>query len=286
MRYILGTLIVIGSVLGGYLPHGSFAVLFQPLEILIILGAALGSFFIATPWHGIKHSFSQAVKLFYFYHGYSKEYYLELLAFLFSYFDKARKSGLASLEKEINDPLSNYRVQALTKILNDKMMIDFFKDHFTFMISGDTEPFQMDMLLEVDIHSRHKENMLPSKAIEKVAQSLPAFGIVAAVLGVILTMGHIDKSVSEIGAYMSAALVGTFLGILVAYGLFSPLAEALEHHANNQKDAFNVVRICTTAYLSGYAAQLAIEFGRLSIQPHMRPSLEESEEFILENIVK
>ncbi len=279
MKAIVGTLIVVGSVLGGYLPHGSFGILIQPLEVLIICGSAFGAFVISNPGWVVKASFGKAVGLAKP-NPYNKEMYLELLGLMFKIFNKARREGLMSIEADVEDPHSSELFNSAPKVAADHHIVDFICDYLRLMISGASNPYQLEdlMILELDLH--HHEAAQPGHAIGEVAQALPAFGIVAAVLGIIVTMSYLDAGPMEIAHHMSVALVGTFLGILVAYGIVGPIGQDIINRANDEGHFYGVIKTCLMANLNGYAPQVAVEFGRKAV-PHVeRPSFQELDEYL------
>ncbi|MDG6773339.1 flagellar motor stator protein MotA [Thiomicrorhabdus sp. ZW0627] len=279
MKAIVGTLIVIGSLLGGYLPHGSIGILIQPLEVLIICGGALGAFIIANPGWVIKAGFGSSLKLA---KGspYTKELHLELLGLMFRLFNKARREGLMSIEADVEEPHSSELFNSAPLVAADHHAVDFICDYLRLMISGASNPYQLEdlMLLELDIH--HHEALKPAEAINKVAEGLPAFGIVAAVLGIVITMSYLDAGPMEIAHHMSVALVGTFLGILVAYGVVAPISSDLSNRANAGSAFYGVIKTCLMANLNGYAPQVAVEFGRKAIPGQVRPNFQELDEYL------
>ena len=264
---------------GGYLPHGSFGILIQPLEVLIICGSAFGAFVISNPGWVVKASFGKAVGLAKP-NPYNKEMYLELLGLMFKIFNKARREGLMSIEADVEDPHSSELFNSAPKVAADHHIVDFICDYLRLMISGASNPYQLEdlMILELDLH--HHEAAQPGHAIGEVAQALPAFGIVAAVLGIIVTMSYLDAGPMEIAHHMSVALVGTFLGIFVAYGIVGPIGQDIINRANDEGHFYGVIKTCLMANLNGYAPQVAVEFGRKAV-PHVeRPSFQELDEYL------
>ncbi|MBN2864678.1 MAG: flagellar motor stator protein MotA [Thiotrichales bacterium] len=279
MKAIVGTLVVIGTLLGGYLPHGSFGILIQPLEVVIICGGAIGAYIIANPGWVVKAGFANSL-------GLAKpdpvtqEMHMELLGLMFRLFNKARREGLMSIEADVEDPHSSELFNSAPLVAADHHAIDFICDYLRLMISGASNPYQLEdlMILEVDLH--HHEALMPSEAIAKVGEGLPAFGIVAAVLGIIVTMTYLDAGPMEIAHHMSVALVGTFLGILFAYGFIAPISSDLANRANSGSAFYGVIKTCLMANLNGYAPQVAVEFGRKAIPGKLRPSFKEVDEFL------
>lgn len=279
MKAIAGTLIVIGTLLGGYLPHGSFGILIQPLEVIIICGGALGAYIIANPGWVIKAGFAGGL-------GLAKpdrvnqELHMELLGLMFRLFNKARREGLMSIEADVEEPESSELFNSVPLVAADPHAVDFICDYLRLMISGASNPYQLEdlMILEMDLH--HHEALMPSVAVARVSEGLPAFGIVAAVLGIIVTMTYLDAGPMEIAHHMSVALVGTFLGILVAYGFVAPISSDLANRAESSSAFYGVIKACLMANLNGYAPQVAVEFGRKAIPGSLRPSFKVMDEFL------
>jgi len=279
MKAIVGTLVVIGTLLGGYLPHGSFGILIQPLEVLIICGGAIGAYVIANPGWVVKAGFANSLGLAKP-DSVTQELHMELLGLMFRLFNKARREGLMSIEADVEDPHASELFNSAPLVAADHHAIDFICDYLRLMISGASNPYQLEdlMILEVDLH--HHEALMPSEAIAKVGEGLPAFGIVAAVLGIIVTMTYLDAGPMEIAHHMSVALVGTFLGILFAYGFIAPISSDLANRANSGSAFYGVIKTCLMANLNGYAPQVAVEFGRKAIPGMLRPSFKEVDEFL------
>lgn len=279
MKAVIGTLIVIVCFFGGYLPHGSAAILFQPLEFLIIFGCAFGAYIISNPGWIIKAGFTGALGLAKP-SAYNKNLYMDLLGLMFKLFNKARREGLMSIEADVEDPHSSAIFSAYPKLLKNHHVVDFITDYLRLMISGASNPYQLEdlMLLELDVH--HHEVMAPSEAVGKVAEALPGFGIVAAVLGIIVTMSYLDAGPLEIAHHMSVALVGTFLGIIAAYGFVGPIASDMGNRAHESSAFFTTIKTCLMANLNGYAPQIAVEFGRKSIPGNIRPSFQEVDDYL------
>ena len=223
MFAIIGTLVVLGSVLGGFAMGGSsLLLLWHPLEIVVIIGAALGAFMISNPMKVIKASFSGALGLV---KGarYGRAEYIQLLKLVYDILVMARKDGVLAIERHIEDPAKSDIFKKYPFIMADHHMMEFITDCLRLISGGNLDPHELESLLEYELETHHKESAEPSHAVQKVADALPGFGIVAAVLGIVSTMAAIDgASTSEIGHKVGAALVGTFLGILVAYGFVGP----------------------------------------------------------------
>ncbi len=280
MFAIIGILVVVGAVLGGYLmEHGNLGVIFQPAEILIIFGAALGSFFVASPSKVVGLVFGQISSIFSG-KGRSKEDYLELLSLLNRLFMKIRKDGLISIEADIEAPSNSPLFSNFKNLISNPKIVDFICDNLKVIISSNMPPHEMDSLMDVDMDAHHQETMIPSISVAKVADSLPGFGIVAAVLGVVLTMGKIDQPPEVLGHSIGAALVGTFLGVLMCYGFVGPMAANLEHQANEDGAFYHVIKVSMVAFVGGAAPQLAVEFGRRAIPGKERPAFNELESYL------
>lgn len=279
MKPIVGTIIVIGTLLGGYLPHGSFGILMQPLEVVIICGGAFGAYVIANPGWVVKAGFTGAIGTMKSIPQ-NKKMYLELLGLMFLIFNKARREGLMAIEADIEDTHESELFNSAPLVAKDHHAIDFIVDYLRLMISGASNPYQLEDLMIAELEAHHHEALMPSGAVGEVSQALPAFGIVAAVLGIIVTMSYLDAGPLEIAHHMSVALVGTFLGILVAYAIVGPLANELANRANAESAFFATIKSCLMANLNGYAPQIAVEFGRKSIPSQERPSFAELDEHL------
>ena len=264
MKAIMGTLVVIGTLLGGYLPHGSFGILIQPLEVVIICGGAIGAYIIANPgWvvkAGLTHSLGLVKPS-----PHDKEMFMEALGLMFKLFNKARREGLMAIEADVEEPHSSEMFNSAPKVAADHHAVDFICDYLRLMISGASNPYHLEDLMILELDGHHHEALMPSSAIGKVAEALPAFGIVAAVLGIIITMSYLDAGPMEIAHHMSVALVGTFLGILFAYGFVAPISSELANRVEAEGAFYNVLKTCLIANLNGYAPQVAVEFGRKAI---------------------
>ena len=279
MKAIVGTLVVIGTLLGGYLPHGSIGIMIQPLEMVIICGGAIGAYVIANPGWVVKAGFAKSLGLAKPHHV-NKELFMELLGLMFQIFNKARREGLMSIEADVEEPHSSELFNSAPKVAADHHAVDFICDYLRLMISGASNPYQLEDLMIMELDAHHHEAMMPSAAIGKVSEALPAFGIVAAVLGIVVTMSYLDAGPMEIAHHMSVALVGTFLGILIAYGFIAPISSELANRADAEGAFFGVIKTCLMANLNGYAPQGAVEFGRKANPSHDRPTFIEIAEFL------
>jgi len=277
MFAIIGVLVVFGAVIGGYLlEHGNLHVLFQPAELVIIGGAALGTLFIANPLKTIL-SLLKGITGVLAGSKFNKAFYLETLKLLNDLFLTARKNGLAKLEADVEEPEKSQVFSKYPKFLKNHHALHFVCDTLRMSITGGVGNFELDQMMEADIEVHHHEASEPVAALTAVADSLPGLGIVAAVLGVVITMGAIGGPPEEIGHKVAAALVGTFLGILLCYGLFGPLASNMSKINEAESQYYQVLRQGLISFVKGCAPILALEFARRAIPHHVRPSFKEME---------
>ena len=280
MKLIFGFITVIGCVLGGFiLSHGDPLALWQPYELLVIGGAAFGAFVISNPGKVIKTVFA-SIPLLLKGSKFSKALYLDLLGLMYDLFAKSRKDGLMSLEADIESPKESPIFKKYPKIMADHHVMDFIYDYLRLMVGGNMNTFELESLMEVELETHHHEAGQAHNALTKVSDGLPGFGIVAAVLGIVITMAAIGGPPEELGHHVGAALVGTFLGILLAYGFVGPMAVMLEHLAHEEAKFYECIKVCLIATLNGYAPQIAVEFGRKTLFSTERPSFVELEEHI------
>jgi chemotaxis protein MotA len=276
MFSIIGILIVIAAIMGGYLmEHGNVKVLLQPAELLIIGGAALGTVLIANPLHILKKIASGVAGVF----GgskFTKKRYIESLKMMYELFNKARKEGLMGLEADVDEPSKSAVFSKHPQFLKDHHVRDFVCDTLRMAVTG-SEPFDLDQLLDLDMEVHHHDAGLPIAALSSMADSLPGLGIVAAVLGVVITMGALGGPPEEIGRKVAAALVGTFLGILLCYGFVGPLAANMAKTAEDERAYLYVLRVVMITFLKGTAPIMAVEAARRAIPGHVRPSFQEVE---------
>jgi chemotaxis protein MotA len=277
MFAIIGILVVFGAVIGGYLmEHGHLEVLFQPAELVIIGGAAIGSVLIANPLHILKKVAGGVAGVF----GgskFTKQRYLDSLKMMYELFNRARREGLVALEKDIEDPAASPILSNYPAFLKDHHVRDFVCDTMRMAVTGGVEAFDYDQMMELDMEVHHHESAQPIAALSSMADSLPGLGIVAAVLGVVITMGALGGPPEELGHKVAAALVGTFLGILMCYGLVGPLAANMAKIADDEKAYYHVLRVLLVAFVKGHAPIIATEMGRRAIPGHVRPSFQEVE---------
>lgn len=282
MKVIFGILFVIGCVFGGFLiSGGQLLALWHPPELLIILGGATGAFIISNPPKVIGASAKGFLGIL---KGskYNKATYMDLLTLMHNLFAKSRKEGLMALEADIDDPHESELFKAFPKIANNHHMIEFICDYLRLMVGGNMNAYELESLMDLEMETHHHDSLAAPTAVTNMSDGLPGFGIVAAVMGVVITMGFISEPPEVLGAKVGAALVGTFLGILFAYGFVGPMAKAMEAQAEEDAMLFNCAKICIMATLNGYTPQIAIEFGRKALASNVRPSFTELEEHIKE----
>jgi chemotaxis protein MotA len=280
MFVIIGYIIVCGSVFGGFaMAGGHLGALFQPIELLMIGGAALGAFFVGNTLNAIKATLKGFPACF---KGskYSKDSYMELMALLYELLGKVRKEGLMSIENDVERPTESPIFAKYPKILSDHHVVEFITDYLRIMVSGNLNAMEIENLMDVEIETHHHEAMLPSHTIAKLGDGMPAFGIVAAVMGVVHTMESVGIPPAELGMLIAHALVGTFLGILLAYGFVGPLAGLLEQKAEESTKMFQTIKVTLLANLNGYAPAMAVEFGRKVLVSTDRPGFTELEEHV------
>jgi chemotaxis protein MotA len=277
MFVIIGILIVAGSIVGGYLmEHGHIAVLLQPAELIIIAGAGLGTVLIANPLHVLKKIVAGILGVFKS-SPYTKAFYLETLKMCHEVLNKARKEGLMALEADVETPDQSELFKKYPAFLKDHHTRDLVCDTLRMAITGGVDPFDLDQMLELDIEVSHHGATEPVAALSTMADSLPGLGIVAAVLGVVITMGALGGPPEEIGHKVAAALVGTFLGILLCYGFVGPLAANMAKTAEEQHAYHQVLRVLLLSFIKGNAPIQALEIGRRAIPVQARPGFIEME---------
>jgi chemotaxis protein MotA len=280
MKFFIGLIIVSVSIVGGYLlAHGNLSVLLQPAELVIIGGSALGAFIIGNPakvLKGVASGFPRIVS------GtkYDKQAYMEVLALMYELFTKARKEGLMSLEAHVEEPDNSDLFNKYPAILKDHAALEFITDYLRLIVGGNMNSMELETLMDAELDNHHHTADAPGTALVTMGDALPGFGIVAAVLGVIITMGAIGGSPAELGMHVAAALVGTFLGILLSYGLVGPMGNALKAVAEDEGKFLVCIKMCILATLNGYSPQVAVEFGRKVIDHSDRPNFLELEEYI------
>ncbi|MBK4734158.1 flagellar motor stator protein MotA [Noviherbaspirillum pedocola] len=280
MLVIIGYVVVLGAVFGGFaMSGGHLAALWQPLEVLMIGGAAIGAFFVGNDMKSVKATFKALPSVL---KGsrYTKDLYLELMSLLSEILNKVRKEGLMSIEGDVDDPEQSPLFSKYPGIMADHHIVEFMTDYLRLMVSGNMDAFQIENLMDNEIETHHHEGEVPAHCIAKLGDGLPAFGIVAAVMGVVHTMESVGLPPAELGILIAHALVGTFLGILLAYGFIGPLSGLLEQKLHESSKMFQCVKVTLLASLNGYAPAVATEFGRKVLFSTERPSFKELEEHI------
>jgi chemotaxis protein MotA len=277
MWVLIGYLIIVVSVFGGFaVGGGHLAALFQPIELVIIFGAALGAFVIANGLKVTKATAAELPKLLKP-SRFTKELHMELLALLYDLQVKARKDGLLALEKDADDPENSEVFQQYPTVLADHEAVEFLTDYLRLMVSGNVMPMEMEQLMDQELETHHEAAAIPAAAVTRMADGLPGFGIVAAVMGVVHTMESIGLPPEELGILIARALVGTFLGILLAYGFVAPLATLMEHRHHEATKVLQCIKVCLLAQLNGASPTVAVEFGRKVLYHDERPSAVELE---------
>ena len=283
MLIIIGAFIVFASVVGGYLlEHGNLSVLFQPVELLIIGGAALGALIIMSPMRVIKKIFSSVIRAL----GgksFSKADYMDALLMLGDIFTKIRKEGLVSIEADVDSPKESKIFSAHPIFLKNHHAVALVTDTLRTVMTTSISSYELENMLDNELEAHHEENMAPAKILNTVSESLPGLGIVAAVLGVILTMAKMKEPPEVLGASIGAALVGTFLGVLLCYGFVGPLAKNLEMTAEDDKEYLAVLKMGIIAFIGGAAPQIAVEFARRAVPGHAKPLFTEVEDALRAN---
>ncbi len=280
MLVIIGYVVVIVGVFGGYAASGGhMAVLIQPLELVMIGGGALGAFLVGNNGKTLKATLGAVPTLF---KGsrYTKDLYMELMSLLFDVLSKVRKEGLMSIEGDIDSPEQSPLFSKYPTVLEDHHIVEFMTDYLRLMVSGNMDAFQIENLMDMEIETHHHEGAAPAHAIAKLGDGMPAFGIVAAVMGVVHTMESVGLPPAELGILIAHALVGTFLGILLAYGFVGPLSSLLEQKLEESTKMYQCVKVTLLASLNGYAPALAVEFGRKVLYSTERPTFNELEDHI------
>jgi chemotaxis protein MotA len=280
MFVVIGWVMVIGSVIGSFMGVGGHLMaLLQPFELLCIFGAAVGAFVVSNPPAILKKTLKSIPAAFKG-GGYSKEKYVQLIALLYELLQKARKEGMMALEVDVEAPEKSPTFMKYEHVLNDHHLLEFIVDYLRMMSSGNVNALEMQDLMDEELETHHAEATVASGAIQKMADGLPAFGIVAAVMGVVHTMGSVGAAPAVLGEMIAGALVGTFLGILLAYGFFGPLADLLAAKGQAESKPFQCVKSVLLASMNGYAPAIAVEFGRKVLFTADRPSFKELDEAV------
>lgn len=280
MSSILSILIVTASVFGGYaMAHGNFHILVQPSEYVVICGAMLGALIGYAPLPTFFRLL-KAVPTVFKGSGITKETYIQLMGLLITIFNVIRKEGVLGIEKDLADPHHSERFNRYPAIANNHHAMDLLVGALRLFVDGVVNAFDLDKLMETEIDTHHAEAGVIPTLMNKVSDAAPGIGIVAAVLGIIITMGHIDGPPSEIGHHVGAALVGTFLGILISYGYLQPIAQNLDTINHETHILLNAIRAAVVSFAGGAPPQVALEFARKSIESSVRPTTAELEQII------
>jgi chemotaxis protein MotA len=284
MLAIIGFVIVTASVVGGYvLEHGNISILFQPVELLIIAGAAIGAFVVATPIKVMKAVVSATARMF-TNKAPGKAEYIEVLLLLNGIFYKIRQQGLVSIESDVDNPAESALFSKYPGILKNHHALTFITDTLRTVMTTTIAPHELEALIDTELETHHEEALLPSQMMTFIADMLPGLGIVAAVLGVVITMGKISEPPEVLGKGVAAALVGTFLGILLCYGYVGPMAKNMATIAGEDLQYLNVIKVALLAFIGGGAApKVAVEFGRRVVPSSVKPSFEEMEDSLRQN---
>jgi chemotaxis protein MotA len=277
MISILGIIVVFAAVIGGFLMEkGKLPVLIQPAELITIGGAALGTLLTANPMHVLKGILSNLTGVL---KGskYSKQRYIDTLKMMFALFSKARKEGMVSIEADVEAADKSPLFSAYPAFVSDHHIRDFVCDTMRMAITGGVAAFDVDQMMEVDMEVHHHGSSAPIHALTTVADALPGLGIVAAVLGIVVTMGALGGPPEEIGHKVAAALVGTFLGILMCYGVLGPLSSNMSKISDEEHAYYHVLRVLMLSFIKGTSPIMAVEVARRAIPAHIRPSFSEVE---------
>ncbi len=277
MFLIIGYIVILAASVGTYAVHGSLAALWVPMEYIAILGLAIGGFIASNGAKAVKATVSALPKVF---KGskFNKTLYMDLLAMLFETLSKVRKEGLMSIESDIENPHESAIFSKYPNIAHDHHVMEFICDYLRMMVGGNLNTFEIENLMDIEIETHHQEAHVPVHTVSKMADATPAFGIVVAVMGVVNVMGSVGSPPAVLGKMIGGALVGTFLGILLAYGFIAPVAGQLEQKVEEEGKIFQVIKTVLLASMNGYAPQVAIEFGRKVLYSGDRPGFLELEE--------
>jgi chemotaxis protein MotA len=275
MLILLGWLIVLGSVGGGFvMAGGELAALWHPHELLIIGGGAAGAFVVANTGHTAKTALAWFGRLM-MPSKVNKNFYMDILSLLYDLFAKSRREGMMSIEGDYEEPTKSPIFSKYPSILINAQMTIFISDYLRLVTSGNMASHELDNLMDIEMESMRHEQESPAVGLMRVADALPGFGIVAAVMGIVLSMAAIAEPPEVLGGKVAAALVGTFTGILLAYGIIGPASNAIENRVHQEMDVYQCIKACIIASQNGMPPQLAVEFGRKTIPTHYRPTFAE-----------
>ncbi|WP_163934465.1 flagellar motor stator protein MotA [Paraferrimonas sp. SM1919] len=282
MQKFLGILIVIFSVFGGYsLAQGNMLALWQPAELIIILGAGIGALVLANPIAVLKLMWQQTQQVF---QGQqiTQEHYQEMFALIYMMFEQVRQSGIKSLDEHLDSPFESSMFLAHPKLLECPQAITFLTDNLRLLSMGKILPHELEQMLEQEIENLTEDQLRPAAALQRSAEAMPGFGILGAVVGIIITMQSIDGPLTMIGVHVAAALVGTFIGIFACYCILDPLASALEHKVKDETVMLESIRAALSAYHQGKATMICIDAARKQIRTEIKPSFVQVEHWIEE----
>lgn len=280
MLVLLSYLVVLLTVFGGFaLTGGQLGALYQPTELLIIGGAGVGAFIVGNNGKALK-AVLKAVPSLLRGSRYNKAIYMDLMAMMFLLLSKSRRGGLMALEKDIEDPANSQIFSAYPRLLTDKTLLNFLVDYLRLMVSGNMNAFEIEALMDVEIETLEHEHEVPAHSLNSIGDAFPAFGIVAAVMGVVNALAAADRPAAELGILIAHAMVGTFLGILLAYGFILPLASLLRQKSAEHIKMLQCIKVMLLSSLNGYAPQIAVEFGRKTLFSTERPDFVELEEHV------
>jgi len=277
MLPIIGSAIILVCAIGAFaLDGGKFSILIQPLEFVIILGAAIGSYFIANRSYVLGRTLGYIMSIF---RGrrYNKDSYLELLSLLYTAFKLAKTKGMLALEQHVENPTESNLFQRFPAFMNDQSSLVFLCDYLRLLTLGTDNPHEVEALMDEEIETNHQEAMLVPNALQVVADALPAIGIVAAVLGVVVTMGYIDQPAPVIGEHIGAALTGTLMGVLFSYGFIGPMASSMKQDVEAELKYLQCMKAGILAHMQGYAPAVSVEFARKALMSDVRPTFYEVE---------
>lgn len=277
MFLIVGYVIILASALGTYAIHGSLLALWVPTEYIAIIGLTIGYFVAANNITVIKATVA-AVPGILKGSKFNKAFYIDALAMLFEVLAKVRKEGLMSIEGDIENPDASPIFSKYPNLVHDHHIMEFVTDYLRMMVGGNLNTVEIESLMDVELETHHHEAAEPGHVVSAMAGAVPAFGIVVAVMGVVNVMGSVGSPPAVLGKMIGGALVGTFLGILISYGFVEPVAKLLEQKAAEEGTIYKCIKMVLLASMSGYAPQVAIEFGRKTLDSHSRPSFRELEE--------
>jgi chemotaxis protein MotA len=280
VQKLLGAIIIVGCVLGGYsMAHGELAMLWQPAEVIIILGAGLGSLVVGNPKEVLLEMCHQ-IKGVFVYKRRGEEFQRQLLMILYELLEMVEEGGLKALDAHIEEPDESDLFTRYPLILQEPNLMAFIADNFRLMAMGKISAHELEGFLEQELEAMEHALLQPSRSLYKIGESMPGFGILAAIMGIVITMGNIDGSVAEIGAHVAAALVGTFLGIFVCYCVMEPLSNAMGQRVKTELSALECVRTTLVAHLAGKPTLLAVDAGRKLIEQDVKPAFRQLETWV------